>query len=68
MHKLILEFETLSDLQRAVVNINKPEGEFRCSNRLQLLKEVRDLYRESNARGDEPSLTELKNVIWKFVS
>ncbi len=68
MHKLILEFETLSKLQQAVMNINKPEGEFRCSNRLRLLKEVRDLCRVSMEKGELASLFEFKDVIWKFVS
>jgi hypothetical protein len=68
MHKLVMKFETLDELKKVTARLNAPDGVFSCSNRLQLLKEVRDLYRASFARGDEPSLTELKNVIWKFVS
>lgn len=68
MHKLVMKFETLDELKKVTARLNVPDGIFSCSNRLQLLKEVRDLYRVCFSNGDEPSLTELKNVIWKFVS
>lgn len=68
MHKLILEFENFDQLQQATADLNKPEGLYHCQNRLQLLKEMRDLYRMAFMRGSEPTLTELKTVIWKFVS
>jgi hypothetical protein len=45
-----------------------PETGYVCKNRLMLLKDIRDLARAAVSTNIEPTLTDLRNLVWKHVT
>ena len=58
-HDMLMQLRALAGL---------PETGYICKNRLMLLKDIRDLTRAAMSTNIEPTLTDLRNLVWKHVT
>lgn len=62
-HKIILECETLEELDFMIAKINRPAHVYVCENRITLLRDLRTLYKSGNVI----SLTSIGDIVFKHV-
>lgn len=68
--KVTFEIECKDQVElrrQLLVMAGVPEGSYQCRSRLGLVKEMRDLFRAAWARHEEPTLSELRDAVWKHV-
>ena len=63
-----IECENVEEIEKKMKALmGEKRAIFRCHNRLMLLKDVKNAARTWFEQGREPTLVELKNIIWGHV-